>query len=151
MKKLIILLLIAVVPLSSCASIYMKKSGTAAVSVAEALDRGDGSFPLALSSVPFVFDGEILISHTTVSRLWTGIVDGGFTIENPIITSISPVRPEDFVLFRPSWEMEVLFKNRIPRYTYKVTIDGVKGEILLLLYRNEEGGFSIMGLKAEAK
>lgn len=151
MKKIFLLILVIIPLLGSCTSIYMKKSGRAAESIAESIDMGNSTLPAEWSTVPFVFDGEILVSQSTVSGMWNGIVDAGFTLTNPVITSISPVEAGDYPLFRNSWEMEVLFKNKIPKYSYKVTIEGVKGEMLLLMYRNEEKEYSVMGLKAEAK
>lgn len=150
MKRIIFLFIVLVPLLGSCASIYMKKSVKTAEAVTASLNKGDGQLPASWSTVPFVFDGEILVTTSLVSGLWDGIAGSGFTLKNPEITSVSPVTPEDYSLFRNSWEMQVLFRNKIPRFTYKVTVKGVKGEILLLIYRNEDRGYSIMGLKAEA-
>jgi len=126
----------------------MKKSGDLALQIAESLNEENPLFPSEHSSVPFVFDGEILVTTTTVSALWNGIVDGRFSIQNPVITSIEPLASEDFSIFRNSWEMEVFFKTRIPRYAYKVSIEGVEADMILLLFRNEEKTYSVMGLKA---
>lgn len=151
MKKIILLFLVIIPFLGSCASIYMKKSERAAENIAESIDKGNSELPAQWSRVPFVFDGEILVTRSTVQGMWSGLVDAGFMLKDPVITSISAVGPEDFSLFRSSWEMEVLFKNKIPRYTYKVTVEGVKGEMLLLIFRNDDKEYSVMGLKAEAK
>lgn len=137
--------------LFSCASIYMNKSSDAAVDVVDALNGGDSEFPSENSSIPFVFDGEIIVANASVSRIWGGLVQAGFTVKNPIVTSISPVVTEDFALFRSSWEMEVFFKRNIPRYTYKVTIEGIDGEVLLLVNRDEDKNYRLLGLKADAK
>ncbi|MBB6478732.1 hypothetical protein [Spirochaeta isovalerica] len=129
----------------------MKKSGDMAIRVAEAINEENPLFPSWHSTVPFVFDGEILVTSSTVNSLWTGIVDSGFTIKNPVITSIEPVENEDFSLFRNSWEMEVFFKNKMPDYSYRVSIEGVSGNIILIIYRDENRDYSILGLKAGAK
>jgi len=129
----------------------MKKSGDLALQVAEALNGENPLFPAEHSSVPFVFDGEILLTATTVSTLWSGMVEGGFTIHNPVITSIEPLVPTDFSIFRKSWEMETFFKTRIPRYAYKVSIEGIGSDMILLLFRNEDKTYSLMGLKAGAQ
>jgi len=149
MKKIIILA--TALLLSSCASIYMKQSSVTADTVIEAINRGESTYPEQISSVPFIFDGEIVITQSAISRIWTGLVHVGFTLENPVITSISPVISTDYSLFRSSWEMEVFFKNKIPENTYKVTIEGIEGEVLLLLNRVKSKEYSLIGLKADAK
>ncbi len=151
MKTKILILLLPIAMLFSCASIYMNKSSDAAVDVVDALNEGDSEFPSENSSIPFVFDGEIIVANASVSRIWGGLVQAGFTVKNPIVTSISPVVTEDFALFRSSWEMEVFFKRNIPRYTYKVTIEGIDGEVLLLVNRDEDKNYRLLGLKADAK
>lgn len=151
MKKLILLFLALIPFLGSCASVYMRKSVRTAEAVAESIDQGDSGLPASWSAVPFVFDGEIIVSSSVVSDLWDGIVGAGFTLKNPVISSASPLSPEDYAVFRDSWEMKILFKNKLPRFSYKVTVEGVKGEMLLLVYRNGDRGYSIMGLKAEAR
>lgn len=151
MKTTILLILFPILLFSSCTSLYMNKSSDAAVDVVESLNRGDSAFALEKSTVPFVFDGEIVVANASVSRIWSGLVQAGFTVTNPLVTSISPVLTEDYALFRSSWEMEVFFKRNIPRYTYKVTIEGIDGEVLLLVNRNKEKNYIVLGLKADAK
>ena len=149
MKKLIIL--ISAITLSSCASIYMNGSERAAEDVVQSLNSGDSRLPEEMSVVPFVFDGEIIISNSSVSRIWNGLIDAGFVVTNPVVTAISPVVLEDYSLFRNSWEMEIFFKNKMPQYVYKVTIEGVDGEVLLLMNREKSRTYKVMGLKADAK
>ncbi len=129
----------------------MKGSGRSAELVVDALNRGETQLPESLSVVPFVFDGEIIVSRTSVSRIWNGFVDVGFTVTNPVITSISPIILEDYNLFRNSWEMETFFKNKIPKYAYKISVDGISGELLLLFYRQKNSDYSLFGMKADAK
>ena len=149
--KIKILLLFTLISISSCASIYMNKSQDAAEDVVGSLNRGESELPMKMSRVPFIFDGEIIIANSSVSRMWNGLVGAGFIISNPVVTSISPVISDDYALFRSSWEMEVFFENRIPQYTYKVRIEGVDGEVLLLMNRDKNRTYRILGLKADAK
>ncbi len=129
----------------------MGRSRDTAEEVVASLNKGDTSFPVQISTVPFIFDGEIVVAETSVSRIWTGLVNTGFTVTNPIVTSISPVDLTDFVLFRNSWEMEIFFKRNIPEFCYKITIEGIDGELLLLVNRNKTRNYSLMGLKVDAK
>ena len=92
----------------------MKKSGELAEQVADSIEIGQYQFPTDKSSVPFVFDGEILVTSSIVENLWKGLVTNGFTLKDPVITSIEPVTPADSTLFRDSWEMDVFFNNIIP-------------------------------------
>lgn len=149
--KIKILLLIAIISFSSCASIYMNQSENTAEDVVQSLNRGESDFPLSKSTVPFIFDGEIVISGSSVSRIWNGLTKTGFVLTNPVVTSISPVVSEDYALFRSSWEMEVFFEKKIPPYTYKVTIEGLDGEVLLLMSRESRRNYHVIGLKADGK
>ncbi|MBI9099927.1 MAG: hypothetical protein JEY91_15710 [Spirochaetaceae bacterium] len=151
MKILKILLIVPIVFLSSCASIYMNKSQDTAEEIILSMNRGEVDFPIEKSAVPFVFHGEIIITSSSVSRIWNGLVRAGFTITNPVVTSISPVVSDDFSLFRSSWEMESFFKNTIPPNTYKVTIEGIDGEVLMLINRDNRQDYFLLGLKADAK
>ncbi|RQW05957.1 MAG: hypothetical protein EH225_04220 [Calditrichaeota bacterium] len=126
----------------------MKKSGDLALQVTDSLNRENPFFASERSSVPFVFDGEIIVTASTVNSMWNGIVEGGFTIQNPVITSIDPIEEGDYQVFRNSWEMDVFFRNKMPRYAYRVSISGIEGNLILLIYRNQERGYSIIGLKA---
>lgn len=129
----------------------MKKSGQLAEKVADSVDRGEFQLASKFSTVPFVFEGEILVTTSMVDELWKGLVSNGFTLKNPVITSVEPVNPLDKLLFRDSWEMEVFFNNKLPEYTYKISVEGLSGSMLLLIYRNENRGYSILGLKADMK
>lgn len=129
----------------------MGRSKSAALEAVQSLNRAEPLFISAMSSVPFIFDGEILITNSSVSKVWKGISDAGFTVTDPVVTSLSHVAPEDYVLFRNSWELETFFKNKIPRYAYKITIEGLHGEVLMIVYRDKSRSYSLMGLKAEAK
>lgn len=149
MKKLLIVLIVII--LSSCTSIYMSGSKGTAEDIVQSLNKGDSELPEEISTVPFIFDGEIIVSQSSVSRIWNGLINAGFTVTDPEVTSISPVVSDDFALFRSSWEMEVFFKNRIPKYTYKVSIEGVDGEVLMLVNREKSRTYNLMGLKAAAK
>lgn len=151
MKKLFPVFLVLIVLFSSCTSFYIKKSGQLAEKVADSVDRGEYELPSTFSTVPFIFEGEILVTTTMVDNLWEGLISNGFTLKNPVITSIEPVSPVDQLLFRNSWEMEVFFNNTIPEYTYKISVEGLSGSMLLLIYRNEDKGYSILGLKADMK
>lgn len=149
MKKIIIL--ISAIMLSSCTSLYMQGSKSTAMDVVDSLNNKDSSQPEEISTVPFLFDGEIIVSRSSVSRIWNGLIEAGFTLVDPTVTSVSPVISEDYVLFRSSWEMEVFFNNRIPKNTYKIAVDGVNGEVLMLVNREKYKTYNIMGLKAAAK
>jgi len=149
--KIKILIVITVISLSSCASVYMKQSQDAAEDVVQSLNQGESELPIKMSTVPFIFDGEIIIANSSISRIWNGLVDARFIIKNPVVTSISPVISDDYALFRSSWEMEVFFEKRIPQYTYKVTIEGIDGEVLLLMNREDTRKYRVIGLKADAK
>ena len=146
-----ILILIFLTVLSSCTTIYMNESKSAAEEVVDSLNRGDSSLPIHMSRVPFVFDGEIIIAETSVSKVWNGLVKAGFIVTNPVITSISPVVSTDYALFRSSWEMEMFFKRNIPEFSYKVTIEGIDGEVLMLISREKTRNYALIGLRADAK
>lgn len=129
----------------------MKGSGDAAEEIVASLNHGDSALPIDMSKIPFVFDGEIIITGSSVSRIWNGLVSAGFVITDPLITSISPVMSDDYTLFRSNWEMDVFFRNKIPLYTYKITIEGIDGEILLLINRDNNRSYSLIGMKVDAK
>ncbi len=148
-KKLLIITL--VVSLSSCQSYYMRGGKNAAEEVVKSLNMSDSSKPVQMSTVPFLFDSEIIVAETAVSKIWNGLVDAGFVITDPVITSISPVISEDYTLFRSSWEMEVFFKKNIPELCYKVKIEGVNGEVLMLISRENRKEYSLIGIKVDSK
>jgi hypothetical protein len=129
----------------------MNGSKRTAVKVIDSLNSGDTALVKEISTVPFIFDGEIIVSGSSVSKIWTGLANAGFTVTNPEIISISPVVSEDFALFRSSWEMEVFFKNKIPQYTYKIKMEGVESEVLMLINKGKSSTFNVMGLKADVK
>ena len=47
--------------------------------------------------------------------------------------------------------MEMFFKRNIPEFSYKVTIEGIDGEILMLISRVKTRNYALIGLRADAK
>ncbi len=151
MRIKILITAFLVFSISSCSSFYMKKSQETAEEIVESLNRGDSLTPLEFCVLPFVFDGEIVLAETSISRIWTGLTEAGFVLENPVVTSISPILESDFALFRSSWEMEMFFKKYFPEFSYKVTIEGINGEVTMLISRISKHDYSLIGIKADSK
>lgn len=146
LKKIILIFFVCLFIFSSCSTIYKNRSERVAEQVASSIVQGDFEHPFNSSTVPFIFDGEILISMSTVSNLWKGLEKSTFTLHSPVITSITPIDETDYLMFRDSWEMKVFFSEQIPQYAYKAQIEGIEKEMLLLLYRNDDKEIAIMGL-----
>jgi hypothetical protein len=145
MKQIVpVLLLVAVV---GCATFNPKEEERGLSAVISLLNKGDGDALAELSSIPFLFDAEILLVKQDVEILWKNAVKAGFTIANPRIVDIEPADTGMAKLFSDSMEVEVFFKKYIPKRAVFARVQSDSGTYLFILGDHVGGLPTIVAFK----
>ncbi len=152
MKNIKSLILVALVLSAvSCAAFKPAVSGDDALGVVESLNNGNSELLIESTSLPFVFDSEILESDTQIRTLWNGLVSAGYIIDNPVIVQQRPVTAADGNLFSESWEISTFFKRLLGEDDLFIQIDGSSRRIYMVLRPGEKGSTLIKAWKGETK
>ncbi|MDC7235578.1 MAG: hypothetical protein PQJ58_20305 [Spirochaetales bacterium] len=151
MKSIKFIALVLLVSLmASCAGTGPGVKEDNVMSVVELLNSGNSAGLAEISSLPFVFDSEILESETQIAQLWTGLAAAGFTIDNPEITQQRAVTEEDASLFSEGWEISTFFKNLLSEKDTFVEVQGASTDAYFIL-RRSRSALEIIAFKGEVK
>ncbi len=75
----------AAIALASCASLQHSWDQGSVEGVADLINAGQSPKLAAMSSTPFLVDGEIVPLKSDVAGFWDGIVKSGFKVEGPAL------------------------------------------------------------------
>ena len=146
MKGKIFWVLAAVIVFTGCATL---SAGIAARDVERAvgLINSRDAFELKRhSSVPFIFDGEMLLRGSDVEAVWHNLSENGFELKNPVIAETKKSDERTYKVFSDSQEMEIFFRKYIPAGSTLGRIDTDDGIFYLLLGRGVDGYTAILGI-----
>ena len=104
--------------ISSCATLGFEASESSVERVIALINSGEPEDVVTNSTIPFVFDGEILLRRRDVETLWMGLRANDFELTNPEILSIEGISESSYLLFSESREMEIHFSKHIPQGAY---------------------------------
>jgi len=135
----------------SCAGFRPGVSSDDAMGVIEKINSGQTELLIDSSSLPFVFDSEILESDTLIRNLWTGLVKAGYVVDNPVIIQQRPVLGSDSSFFSDSWEIKTFFKNLMTEDDVFIEAQGVSQRIYMVLRPGEKGHILIKAWKGESQ
>ena len=152
MKFIKTLILIFMIPaLFSCAVFRPGVRSNDALELIEKLNAGDVDFLIDATDLPIVFDGEILESDSQIRALWSGLVQSGYTVDDPEIAEQRPVLISDSALFSESWETGIFFKNVLKDEDVLVLAEGASQRITMVLRSGKKGRTVIKAWKGEMK
>ena len=86
----------AAMTLASCASLQHSWDQGNVQTVARLINEGQSAKLIAMSSVPFLVDGEIVALKADVAGFWNGIIKAGYKVDGPALGQASTVGPDSY-------------------------------------------------------
>ncbi len=147
MKKLIILPVVIIFVLSSCASLRYVQKEEDVLKIVSLINQKDKETLTIISEVPFLFDGEILMLRGDVQTLWGNSTGAGFEIVNPAVLKIEETREETYKALGEAMEIKAYFSKYLPETARIVHVAADNVNILFLLNDKVDGYAKIYGIK----
>jgi hypothetical protein len=145
--QVILLLSILTVVLSSCASVQVVQKEGDVLKIIDLVNQGDSETLKALSRVPFLFDGEIIILESDVKILWENVVNAGFKLPSAEVAAITEAAEQDSAVFGGSMETATYFSKYLPETARIADVRSGSMQVLLLLDGKKDGYPQIYGMK----
>ncbi|QEN07255.1 hypothetical protein EXM22_04360 [Oceanispirochaeta crateris] len=133
--------------LASCAGFRPGIADDDALGIIESLNGSQADVLIESSLLPFVFDSEILDSDTQLRRLWNGLIDAGYILDDPVVVSRRPVLPSDALIFSENWEIQTYFNNLLTSEDSFVEIQAAGQRVYMVLRSGKKGHVSILAWK----
>jgi hypothetical protein len=139
----------AAITLASCASLQHSWDQGNVETVAKLINEGQATKLAAMSSAPFLVDGEIVALKADVAGFWDGIVKAGYKVESPKLEQGSPVVPDSYKQFADTMEVKSFFAQYVKNDTRILELKsaGAGGRILLIIRDSWFSTKTIQGFK----
>lgn len=138
-----VLLMLGILMLASCATISEKRVQQETDSFFLALDRGDTEY-LSMQTVrPFLFETEILVSPGLVEELWMNL--SSLEFEGAELNRITIVDEDSHRYFSSSWEAEQWFRNYVTDRDALVFYSWKNRELVIVMDRSRKAEARILG------
>jgi hypothetical protein len=125
----------AFIALSSCASLQHSWDQGNVENVAKLINTGQSAKLAAMSTTPFLVDGEIVALKADVAGFWEGIIKAGYKVEGPALGDAAPVAPDSYKRFANTMEVKSFFAQYVKKDTRILELKTVsKGTILLIIH-----------------
>jgi len=131
----------------SCASVTFIQKEEDVLALVGLINRGDIVTLSALSSVPFLFDREILTMNQDPGILWSNLAAAGFSLPGAVVVKIDRVDEKTSTLFDDSMEVRVFFSKYVPDTARFAVLEAEGTSAILILDGKREGYPKILGMK----
>lgn len=147
-QALIIAAVLAIlIMLSGCSSLPVAERPSRVESLVHTLRTSDVDGAVRLTRVPFLLDGEILMTGKDVELMWNNLKKVPDLFANAEIISIRPASAADYVDFAESSDIRVFFERALPEDPALVEIGTSTGSFLLLVSGKKIGTPLLAGMK----
>jgi len=118
---------------AGCSTLAFAGKEETILEVVELINFGEPDNLIEISQPPFILDGEILFSESTVSTFWKGFRESGFLLKNANPVVIEEVTTVTSSKFSESREMEIYFNKYLVEKALCVDLETSEGVVYLLL------------------
>jgi hypothetical protein len=132
---------------AGCATFSLKDEERGFTTVINLINDDHSDTLASISTVPFLFDGEILLVKQDVEVLWKNAIAAGFELPKPQIVDIEPAKPDMASIFSDSKEVAVFFKKYLPKNAVFASVKSDNGEYLFILGERISGVPRIVAFK----
>ncbi len=123
--------------LSSCASLQRSWDQGNVEMVARLINSGQGQALAAMSSTPFLVDGEIVAMKPDVAAFWSGIIKAGFKVEGPTLEQGAPLTADSYKQFADTMEVKSFFAQYVKKDVRILELrTATSGDRILLIFRD---------------
>ena len=150
LKKLILFLPVLLI-ITGCATLNEKEQEESIHDIISLINRGDNNKLMSISSIPFLFDGEIILLKRDITFIWENLKKAGFSIPDPVVKEIGYVNEEIYTLFSPSMEVKTFFKKYIPEKAVLATISSKEGTFYFITGGKRKGPATLFAMKGPVK
>lgn len=138
---------VAVLLLSSCASIQRAQDQGRVGQIAGLINAGNAEKLAAMSAVPFLLDQEIVPLRQDIDAFWREVAKAGFTIDGPALEKGTPVTAESFRTFADTMEVKTFFTRYLPKGARVLELTTGSGRRIILLVRDTLFSRTLYGFK----
>ena len=147
MKRFLPLACMAAVVLASCASFQHGQDQGALRQVADLVNAGQAQKLAAMSVVPFLVDGEIVLLQADVAAFWDGIVKAGFRLEGATLDQVAAAGAGSFRQFADTMEVRTFFIRYVKKGARVLQATTSTGARVLLIVKSDWFSWKIIGWK----
>jgi hypothetical protein len=131
---------------ASCSTLQRMSDEKGAAWVAQRLNDGNAADLAAISSSPFLLDGEIIALPEDTTALWNGLAKAGLKLD-PELSRALTVGPDTWREFGSSRDVQVFFGKYVAEGAHLFELPTVNGHRVLILYRSSWGSRKLYGFK----
>ena len=133
MKKIVFLLISVwiLTGLLSCATYSQKKESSD--KVIDLVNTKNSALLSEITTLPFLFDKEIIVLEKDSSMIWQNINNAGFKFEEIIGSESIPVSSKDYLVFGNTMEVKTWFEKYLPKKASLVKINCKNGLYYMIL------------------
>jgi hypothetical protein len=139
--------ILAVVLLSSCASMQRSQDQGSIRLFADLINSGKPEKLAQMSARPFLVDREIVALPADVATFWQGLVKAGFRVGETEMESASPLSADSYRLFSNSMEVKTFFSKYVSKNARLLEMRTSTGQRILLVAGDEWMTKKIYGFK----
>ena len=137
-----------ILALASCASIQRAQDQGNVQAVARLINEKQPQKLAAMSSTPFLVDGEIVALKADVASFWSGIVRAGFRVEEATLNQGSALTAESYKQFADTMEVRTFFAQYVKKDARILEMrTSTSGDRILLIFRDSGFSKTIYGFK----
>jgi hypothetical protein len=137
----------AVLALASCATLQKSADAGVVHRVAALLDAGDAKGLAALSAVPFLVDGDVVVLPDDVAAFWAAAVKGGFKVAGAALDAGTAVGADSYGQFASTMEVKSYFARYVPTGSRIIDLTSSSGARLRLLVHSGFFSTRLYGMK----
>ena len=133
MRKTALLLILTgiMAGLFSCTTYSQKKSSSD--KIIDLVNTKNTILLSGVTSLPFLFDREIIVLEKDSNMIWQNINNAGFSFEEIIATESIPVSSKDYLFFGNTMEVKTWFEKYLPKKASLVKVKCKNGLYYMIL------------------
>jgi hypothetical protein len=136
----------AIMLLASCSTLQRMSDDKGAAWVAQQVNGGNAADLAAVSSSPFLLDGEIIALPEDTVTFWEGLAAARLELD-PELSRAVPVVTETWREFGSSRDVQVFFRKYVAEGARLFELSTASGRHVLVLYRSSWGSRALYGFK----
>ncbi len=131
---------------TSCASLQRMSDERGAAWVAQELNGGNAAGIAAVSSSPFLLDGEVIALPADIVAFWNAMVKAGVKLD-PELSRAVEIGADSWREFGSSRDVKMFFENYVAEGARLFELQAADGRRVLVLYRASWGSRQLYGFK----
>ncbi|MCL2791473.1 MAG: hypothetical protein FWD87_00115 [Spirochaetaceae bacterium] len=133
MRKTVLFLISVwiIIGLLSCTTYSQRKSSSN--KIVDLVNAQNSAVLSEITSLPFLFDREIIVLERDRNMIWQNISNAGFSFEGIISTESIPVSSGDYLFFGNTFEVRTWFEKYLPQRASLVKINTRNGLYYMIL------------------